>query len=88
MATVQSLEVEIKKIKARNSRVEADKAWETSFTRRGIIAIGTYMFSVVFLVTIKAPEPALSALIPATAFLISSLTLPQLKEWWLSRRRA
>jgi len=31
------LEAEIKKIHGRNKRVEADKAWETSWTRKLII---------------------------------------------------
>jgi len=30
MAKIEELEREINKIKARNARVEADKAWETS----------------------------------------------------------
>ena len=38
---------EINAIKARNNRVEKDKAWETSWIRRICIAILTY-FVVVF----------------------------------------
>ena len=33
------IENEIKKIKERNKRVELDKAWETSYTRRIFILI-------------------------------------------------
>lgn len=33
----------IESIQNRNARVETDKAWETSLTRRAIIAIGTYV---------------------------------------------
>ena len=35
------LEKEIEEIKKRNIRVEKDKAWETSFTRKVCIAILT-----------------------------------------------
>jgi len=33
MEELEELKVEIEKIKERNKRVEADKAWETSFSR-------------------------------------------------------
>ena len=36
------LEKEIKEIKERNKRVETDKAWETSWTRKICIALLTY----------------------------------------------
>ena len=38
-----SLGKEIEKIKERNKRMEADKAWETSFTRRALISVATYI---------------------------------------------
>lgn len=34
MATIQELEKEIDAIKERNRRVETEKSWETSWTRR------------------------------------------------------
>ena len=43
MATLKELEREIGKIKQRNKKVEADKAWETSTTRKAIISIFTYL---------------------------------------------
>jgi hypothetical protein len=87
MEKAGSLEARVARIEARNARVEADKSWETSLARRTMIIIGTYLFSALFLVTINAPNPFLSALIPAAAFVFSTLSLPPLKEWWLSRRR-
>ena len=83
-----SLEGRVAGIEARNARVEADKSWETSFTRRAMITLGTYLFSALFLATINAPNPLLSALVPAAAFVFSTLSLPPLKEWWLGRRRS
>jgi len=74
---------ELQNIKERNARVEADKAWETSFTRRAIIAIMTYLIVVLFLFMINAPKPWLNALVPTAGFILSTLTLPYFKKWWL-----
>lgn len=37
MVNLEQLEKEIKKIKQRNKRVEDDKAWELSYTRRALL---------------------------------------------------
>ncbi len=74
---------EIETIMERNKRVEADKAWETSFTRRGIIAVLTYIIIVIFLMMIKIPNPWLNALVPTAGFVLSTLTLASFKKWWL-----
>jgi len=76
---------EIESIKQRNKRVEIDKAWETSKTRKIIIAIMTYLIVVMFLITIKAPYPFLNALIPAIGFILSTLTLPIIKKQWVNK---
>jgi len=83
MATMKELEYELKRIKERNKRVEADKAWETSFFRKALITIATYLTMVVFLVLINAPNPWLNGAVPAGAFALSTLTLPPLKKWWI-----
>ena len=41
------LEKEIRSIKKRNARVEKDKAWETSLTRRLCICVLTYLVVVI-----------------------------------------
>lgn len=78
---------EIEKIKSRNSRVENDKAWETSNERRVLITLGTYVLSYLLLVLIEAPNPHLAALVPTLGFLLSTLTMPFLKEAWLRNRK-
>ena len=78
---------EIESIKARNQKVELDKAWEISYTRRIIITVMTYIVIVIFLVLINAPYPFLSALVPAIGFFLSTLTLPFFKKWWINRAR-
>lgn len=40
---LKEIEKEIKDIKNRNKRVETDKSWETSWTRRICIGILTYI---------------------------------------------
>lgn len=76
---------EIQSINERNRRVELDKAWETSKTRRGIIAILTYFVIVLFLYLIKIPRPFLNALIPVLGFIISTLTLEFFKKIWVNK---
>ena len=72
-------------IRERNARVEADKAWETSWTRRLIIAGGTYIVVCVYLSFLDVQGAALHALVPPGAYLISTLTLPVCKRVWLER---
>ncbi|MBI5635778.1 hypothetical protein HY993_02330 [Candidatus Micrarchaeota archaeon] len=79
----KNLEKELLLIKQRNSRVTADKAWETSWARRLTIAAGTYFAVLVFLLSIKAQNAFLSALVPAAAYLLSTLSMGFLKEYWL-----
>ncbi|OIO21585.1 hypothetical protein COV61_01820 [Candidatus Micrarchaeota archaeon CG11_big_fil_rev_8_21_14_0_20_47_5] len=78
-----NLQKELEKIKERNARVEADKAWETSLHRRGAVGIAIYAVALVFLYSINAENAVLSALVPAVAYFLSTLTLPFLKGMWL-----
>ena len=77
------MEEDIELIKIRNKRVETDKAWETSKIRRIIIAIMTYFIIVIFLFTIDASNPWLISLVPTMGYLLSTLTLPMFKKWWV-----
>lgn len=74
---------QISQIQERNKKVEADKAWETSKTRRAIISIITYVVAVTFLKLIDAPNPFLNALVPVLGFILSTLTLQFFKKIWL-----
>lgn len=87
MATIEDLEKEIEIIKNRNKRVEADKAWETSWTRRITVAISTYIIISILLMTIKVDRPFLNAIIPAVAYLLSTSSLEIMKNIWLSKRK-
>ncbi|OGG24413.1 hypothetical protein A3A79_04480 [Candidatus Gottesmanbacteria bacterium RIFCSPLOWO2_01_FULL_43_11b] len=86
MTNLGELEKEIESIKARNHRVEADKAWETSWTRRIFIGVSTYLLIAIFLIIIKAEHPFETAIIPSVAYIISTLSLGLLKSRWLKKR--
>jgi len=77
------VEEEIQQIKERNTRVEVDKAWETSFARKFIILVLTYVVMVIFFYFAALPKPFINAIVPALAFVLSTLTVPLFKKWWL-----
>ena len=77
------LEHEIQKIKERNAKVETDKIWETSYSRRFLLAIFTYLAVGLYLNAINIPEPWLNAIVPSIAFMLSTLTLPCFKKLWI-----
>jgi CheY-like chemotaxis protein len=74
---------ELADIKARNARVEADKAWETSWTRRLIIAVFTYVVAAVWLLVIEDTDPFLKAIIPAAGYILSTLSIGRVKQQWI-----
>ena len=76
---------EIQKIKNRNHRVEIDKAWETSWTRRGVIAATTYGIATFFMWRIGVTDPYLNALVPTGGYILSTLSLSVIKRWWIKR---
>ncbi len=78
----------IEEILARNSRVETDKAWETSKTRRVIIAGITYLTATAFLKLIENDAPFINALVPVGGYLLSTLSLPFVKQWWVSHQKS
>lgn len=74
---------EINAIKARNKKVETDKAWETSWIRRVCIAILTYFVVVLysFIVT-KFNNIWLSSIVPVIGFILSTLSLKFVRHIW------
>lgn len=79
----KDLAKEIDAIKARNKRVETDKAWETSWTRRLCIAVLTYIVVVVYSFTISQVQNIwLSSLVPVIGFTLSTLSLSLVRKIW------
>ncbi|MGI0141550.1 MAG: hypothetical protein ACREBF_02775 [Candidatus Micrarchaeales archaeon] len=57
MANLRQLELEIKSIKERNRRVEDDKAWERSYSRRALLILFTYLAVALYLNAIEMKYP-------------------------------
>lgn len=75
-----NLEEEIKKIKERNKRVELDKSWETSWTRKICIMILTYIVVVLYSLAINTVNNIfLSSLVPVIGF---TLSLKEVRKVW------
>lgn len=79
----EKFESEIKKIKIRNARVELDKKWETSLTRRLCICVLTYIVVVIYCFMIEAGSNIfLSSLVPVIGFALSTLSLGLVRKIW------
>lgn len=77
------LEERIKKIEERNKKVELDKTWETSWTRKIFIMILTYIVVIVYSYLIrKYDNILLSSLVPVIGFTLSTLSLKLIRKIW------
>ena len=82
-----NIESSIKKIEARNKRVEQDKAWEVSYTRRAFICLITYLCGcIVFKYIVGAPEWHIGAVVPVMGYALSTLGLPWVRKVWEKKR--
>ena len=78
-----NVEEEIKSIKERNKRVEKDKEWETSWTRRICIMILTYIVVICYSYIVKNYDSILlSSLVPVIGFTLSTLSLKLVRKIW------
>lgn len=83
--TNEEIQKELEALKERNKRVEANKAWETSWTRKIVILVLTYFVVVVFFVVADLGNPFVNAIVPTMGFFLSTITAPFVKNWWLAR---
>lgn len=79
------LERRVAAIEERNRRVEGDKAWERSVARRLVIAVITYLIVLSYGCTMGADRPFLTAVVPTVGFLLSTITVPVIKRYWVQR---
>lgn len=84
---MDDLQKQIDEIKARNARVEADKAWERSWARKLIIALLTYIVIIIFFYTAKLAHPRLNAIVPTLGFILSTLGFDAIKHIRLKKRK-
>lgn len=84
---MNTLENRIKIIEERNQKVETDKKWETSKSRKFTIAILTYFVIVIFFFSLKLAKPFINAIVPTIGFLLSTLSLPFFKKLWIKHNK-
>ncbi len=87
MSDLDYLKKEVEKINERNKRVELDKAWELSWTRKIIVAILTYVVVVCFFIFAHLTDPFINSIVPSLAFIISTLSMPVFKKIWMGFRK-
>ena len=80
---MKNLESEIRKIKKRNQQKDLEKAWETSFFRKAVIAVLIYGLIVIFFYLTESPAPLKNALLATICFLLSTLSLKLFKKFWV-----
>jgi hypothetical protein len=87
MAIEKNLVRRIEQLEARNRRVEADKGWETSLTRKLLIMVLTYLVVISYLHFVVHINPWINGLVPVIGFFLSTLTISVAKKYWLSKKR-
>ena len=77
------IEERITKIEERNKRVELDKSWETSWTRKMCIGILTYIVVIIYSYLIREHDNIfLSSLVPVIGFTLSTFSLKMIRKVW------
>ncbi|MEM3116468.1 MAG: hypothetical protein QXD63_00855 [Candidatus Pacearchaeota archaeon] len=80
---MNNIEKRLEAIEQRNKKAELDKAWETSWPRKIIIAILTYITIVLFFFVAQLPKPFINSIVPTAGFVLSTLSLPFFKRLWI-----
>ena len=84
---MSDLETRVESIKKRNEKVEKDKAWETSITRRVCIMILTYIVVVIYSYLVRNFDSILLiSLVPVIGFGLSTLSLDLIEKIWETKR--
>ena len=73
-------------IEERNRKVERDKAWEVSWTRRISVMLLTYAVVVAYLFFIDNDKPFINGAVPVVGFLLSTLLLHNIQDIWQKKR--
>lgn len=79
---LEQIEKDIEIIKNRNQKVESDKSWEISYTRRILLIVFTYLILSLYMLVVDIPRPWLNSIVPAVGFLLSTLSLPFFRRLW------
>lgn len=85
MDSLEQLTKDVEVIKKRNGRVEMDKAWETSLSRKTLVLVITYIVASLVMYAIGVSDPHINSLIPTIGFFLSTLTFAFVKNWWIAK---
>ncbi len=84
---MNNLEKRIAAIEARNVRVEDDKRWETSWTRRLSVAVLTYFVVLAYLgIVVHNDRPLINAFVPGIGYLLSTAVMQTIRTVWTRHR--
>jgi len=82
----QNLESALAAVQERNRKVEIQKAWEVSKTRRSFIALVTYVTAYMYMTYGLGIEDAFwDAFVPTGGYILSTFSLPVIKNLWIQR---
>lgn len=84
--TLEHLTREIELLKARNIRVEHEKAWEISWQRKVGIIITTYAVMIIVFFSLGNNSPFTNAIIPTLGYTLSTLSMGWIKKWFLKQK--
>lgn len=78
-----NLEEIVEAIEKRNKKVELDKKWETSLTRKICIMLLTYIVVILYSYLIRKYDYIfLTSLVPVIGFALSTLSLKVVRKIW------
>jgi len=83
---MKDLEKRLATIEDRNKRVEIDKKWETSLTRRLAVTVLTYFVVAFYLIIIDNAQPFTNALVPSIGYFLSTLLLRSVRIIWQDKK--
>lgn len=85
-SSLEHLEKEIELLKARNTRVEKEKAWENSWQRKLGIIVTTYFVMILVFWSLGNDAPFLNAVVPTLGYTLSTLSMGWMKKIFLKNK--
>jgi uncharacterized membrane-anchored protein len=87
MANEKNLVKRIELLEARNKRVDTDKAWETSWIRKILIMILTYLVVISYLHFVVHINPWINGFVPVIGYFLSTQTISIVKRRWIQKKK-
>jgi uncharacterized membrane-anchored protein len=87
MANEKNLVKRIELLEARNKRVDTDKAWETSWIRKILIMVLTYLVVISYLHFVVHINPWINGFVPVIGYFLSTQTISIVKRRWIQKKK-